>query len=303
MFRVSEDEYKEIEERSKRFKFRSVSEYVRFTALTTDNISVQKEINYDLDTPLINWDANLILDLQHSSTDIHHFLSKCSYLHPTYGKTLIDLRPYQKDWIAKYNKHSLIALQNTRQCGTSLITCAYILHKALYSASPKQYLIVTPNIKQGEHSLNTIKQIYGWLPNHLKTGILGITQSSIKFLNGSTISHINAKTASKEDFGRGALYDCVFADMFSWCLDGEAVYTNLSKCCSTLIIGGSASSEPINDNDFFPEICKLAYFSDEATTCNTPWDVVPSRDQNWKEDIIKQIGLENFEREYGSMFN
>ena len=108
-----------------------------------------------------------------------YFASKCYLMTPEGLKPCI-LRDYQIDYLRHLQKNRFSIFLSCRQSGKSTTTAIYCLWVILFSVD-KNGLILSKSGPAGQDLLSKIKDMYLYLPYHLKIGTLKWNQSSISF--------------------------------------------------------------------------------------------------------------------------
>jgi hypothetical protein len=308
VFRVSEDEYDEITLKSKKFRFRSVSEYCRLVALTTNNINIKEE-SKTLEEPFEKYTTQEICEMASCASSIPRFFDKCKVFTPHDGMVDFKLKDHQYNWIQEFEKSgkNVFLMANTRQCGATATISTYLLHKALYSLTPVTIGMYAYTASMAVRTLADIKERHESLPPHLQNTIKTYNKTSIVFENGSEI----LCGAMSQCSMRGRGYNYIFFDQFSFVKNNKEIYDSIAPIIqcnqnAKLIITGRPSNDPhavfgFPAQDCFPALwrnSKQANGPSRICSMSTNWDVIEGRDQAWKDDTIKMIGEEAFMRDY-----
>ena len=122
-----------------------------------------------------------IEDYIHCMQDPIYFASKCFLMTPEGLKPCI-LRDYQEDYLHHLQNNRFSIFLSCRQSGKSTTTAIYCLWVILFNTD-KAGLILSKSGPAGQDLLAKIKDMYRYLPYHLKCGTLKWNQTSISFDN------------------------------------------------------------------------------------------------------------------------
>ena len=223
------------------------------------------------------------------SNDIFYFIEKyCS----------ITLRKYQKEWINGFINNRFLIYMTSRQTGYSNIMACVYLHYLIFNNS-KSILLISNKLCTSVEFIKKLFNNYLRLPYFLKLGINVKSQKRIVFNNGSRISLIS-KT-------NGSLSHSV--DLLSYL---EMAYIpNIEKQWRNIFPAVSANSgsriilqsQPNGYNLFYKLVSDSGKPNGNAfyNVYRTYWWEVEGRDEKWKQEQIKMIGQESFDREYDLM--
>lgn len=240
-----------------------------------------------------------------------YFASKC-YLMTPEGLQPCKLRDYQVDYLRHLQKHRFSIFLSCRQSGKSTTTAIYCLWVILFNTD-KSGLILSKSGPAGVDLIKKIKDMYMYLPYHLKCGTLKWNQSEISFDNNSSIS----TEAFSPTAGLGKTINFLILDEFAWCPpnDVELFYNNIIPTVTTISDSNVCIMSTQNGFNLFYKLWKAAI---EGRSMYGPfkvdWDQVPQfnpqtkqwekRTEAWKEEMIGILGSEEaFYYQYGTMFS
>lgn len=181
----------------------------------------------------------------------------------------------------------------------SLIVSTYILWLSQFCDEPKNIFILANKGEQARSLLNNIKIMYEELPPWLKKGVTadGYAKVSVKFEDNTMI-----KTAgTTSDAIRGQSISFLMLDEFAFVPlhIAEDFYTAVQP---TLATGGSICiiSTPHGATGLFYELYTKAKETGKNgyKSFEVPWNAVPGRDERWRDETIKDIGLVKYLQEY-----
>ena len=192
---------------------------------------------------------------------------------------------------------------------TTAIAC---LWKILFNTD-KSALILSKSGAAGGDLLEKIKQMYMYLPYHLKCGTLKWNQGSISFDNNSSIS----TEAFSPTAGLGKTINFLILDEFAWCPPNEVelFYNNIIPTVTTITDSNVCIMSTQNGFNLFYRLWKGAI---EKKNIYAPfkvdWHQVPQynpktkqwdkRTMEWKETMVGVLGSEEaFQYQYGTAFS
>ena len=240
-----------------------------------------------------------------------YFASKC-YLMTPEGLQPCKLRDYQVDYLRHLQKNRFSIFLSCRQSGKSTTTAIYCLWVILFNTD-KNGLVLSKSGPAGVDLIKKIKDMYLYLPYHLKIGTLKWNQSEISFDNNSSIS----TEAFSSTAGLGKTINFLILDEFAWCPpnDVELFYNNIIPTVTTISDANVCIMSTQNGFNKFYELWKG---STEGRNIYAPfkvdWDQVPQynkktkqwekRTQKWKEEMVGILGSEEaFQYQYGTNFS
>ena len=242
-------------------------------------------------------------EMEKIKNDCIYFIENyCFLMSPVQGIDVTKLYDFQKTLIESYVKDKHVIVGATRQCGKTTINGLYSLWKAIITPNTNILFVVSSEISRSilMEKFNKIMQhLPSWLLN-----VLSHDRYSINFKNGSSISVTNLNV----NHIRGTSYDiAIFEEMDFLKSDDtldfwRALLPALSNNETRKII--ASSSESKNPNILFRNFIHNGRSKSYNFTYHTiPWNVVPGRDQKWKEEMINLLGNEDdFNMEFEAEF-
>lgn len=173
-------------------------------------------------------------------------------------------------------------------------------------------LILSKSGPAGRDLIKKIKDMYLYLPYHLKLGTLKWNQAEIAFDNNSTIS----TEAFSPTAGLGKTINFLILDEFAWCPpnDVELFYNNILP---TVTADTSSNICIMSTQNGFNLFYKLWHAAETGQSMYGPfkvdWWQVPQwdpeirdwkkRDEKWKQEMVGVLGSEEaFYYQYGTQF-
>tara|TARA_Y100000389_G_C17470110_1_gene529634 strand:+ start:4476 stop:6299 length:1824 start_codon:yes stop_codon:yes gene_type:complete len=253
--------------------------------------------------------GNIVFDYtEHELSEIKRCAKDITYFAENYctvmtddGLQRIKLRDYQIDMLKHFVANRFSVCLASRQIGKTICSAIFIAWYLLFNFD-KNALILANKGATTKEILDKTKVILGHLPFFLKPGLLKNDVYEMKFDNGCRM--VGQTTTGKA--GIGFTIHLLFLDEFAHVhanfVDSfyENVYPTLSSSKVSRII---ITSTP-NGYNLFYNIYKEAVSGDnEYAAFKVDWWQVPGRDENWKEQEVKNLGSdEAFNRQYGNQF-
>lgn len=240
-----------------------------------------------------------------------YFATKCFLMTPE-GLKACTLRDYQEDYLRHLQNNRFSIWLACRQAGKSVTTAIYCLWVILFNID-KNGLILSKSGPAGQDLLSKIKDMYLYLPYHLKCGTLKWNQSSISFDNNSTISTEPFSPTA----GLGKTINFLILDEFAWCPPNEVelFYNNIIPTVTTISDSNVCIMSTQNGFNLFYKLYKAAI---EKKNIYAPfkvdWYQVPQfntetkqwekRTETWKKMMVGILGSEEaFYYQYGTQFS
>ena len=239
-----------------------------------------------------------------------YFAEKCFLMTPK-GLQPVKMRDYQKEYLTNLKENRFNILLACRQAGKSVTTAIFGLWKILF-CNDRNGLILSKSGPAGRDLLKKVKDMYMYLPYHLKAGTMKWNQSEISFDNNSSLS--------TEAFGPtaalGKSLNLIILDEFAWCPqnDVDLFYENVIPTVTTLPDSNVCICSTQNGFNKFYEIWKSSV---EGRSIyhhqKIDWWQVPNynletgqwepRTEEWKQMMIGVLGSEEaFYYQYGTQF-
>lgn len=252
-----------------------------------------------------------IADYARCMQDPIYFASKCFLMTPT-GLRPVELRDYQIAYIKHLKENRFSIFLSCRQSGKSTTTAIFALWSILFRID-RNALILSKSGPAGRDLIKKIKDMYLYLPYHLKCGTLKWNQSEIAFDNNSTIS----TEAFSPTAGLGKTINFLILDEFAWCPpnDVELFYQNVLPTITTDTSSNVCIMSTQNGFNLFYKLWHSAEIKENIyAPFKVDWWQVPNwdsehhcwvkRDEKWKQMMIGVLGSEQaFYYQYGTQFS
>lgn len=205
------------------------------------------------------------------------------------------LYDYQRELLECYEKNRFTINMQARQSGKTQTTAAYILWFSSFHSS-KTVGVLANKANQAREIMQRIQMSFEFLPKFLQCGVQSYNKSSIKFANQSEIF----TAASSSSSIRGRSLSLCYIDEAAFLRDDmtfyESTYPVISSGKKSRVI---ITSTPNGTRGLFYKLWKEAESGKNSyKQFLVTWDMVPGRDQAWKEEQIGNTSPEQFRQEH-----
>jgi hypothetical protein len=211
------------------------------------------------------------------------------------------LYEYQKEWIFNFIDNKFSLNFTSRQVGfTTILSALYLWYMTFHN---KKILIISNKLQNSISFIDKLKNYYESLPFFLKCGILTNNNNSFQFDNGSSI-----KIMASVNSVYGSNYDIYSYLDFSLIPDNRSNFDYIYPIISTSTNSKINIQSGSNGINTFSELLSKSELpigdpdKNEFSSIRTYWWQVPGRDLNWKNEMIKTVGQDIFDKEYDLCF-
>ena len=220
------------------------------------------------------------------ASDPMHFMRKYGYIqHPTRGKILFDLYPFQEKSLEQISMHDYSIILKSRQLGISTLTAGYALWCMLFNEDFNVLVIATKQ-DVAKNLVTKVRVMHQYLPSWLKGGVIEDNKLSLRLKNGSQIKAISASG----DAGRSEALSLLVMDEAAFIDKIDEIWASSQQ---TLATGGKciALSTPNGmGNWFHKQWVKAEAGENRFNTIRLHWTVHPERNQSWRDDQNELLG-------------
>lgn len=208
--------------------------------------------------------------------------------------------PFQEKMLNLFKDNRFVITKCPRQVGKTTTTVAYLLHATLFKDSQNVAVLANKG-SLARDILGKYQLAYENLPMWLQQGVITWNKGNVELENGSKI--IAASTSSSAI--RGGAFNIVFLDEFAFVPQNIAteffnsVYPVISSGKNTKII---IVSTPNGMNLFYKLWMDSINKKNDYIPFEIHWSNVPGRDENWKEQTIRNTSLRQFQQEFETEF-
>jgi hypothetical protein len=246
------------------------------------------------------WSPELIAEYIKCKNDIIYFAEKYFKIVTEKGIHLIKLRDYQKEMILSMVNNRRTISNMSRQAGKTESFRVFLTHSILFN----DYYSIGILANKEDTSIEILGKLqlsYQALPSWLQLGVIEWNKGSFVLENNSRI--IASSTSSNSI--RGYTFQCIVVDeaahIENWEDFYSSVYPTISAGTNTKLI---MVSTPNGLNHFYEFWQGATNKTNDFYPIFVPWNLVPGRDQRWKEETLKGMNnnLQKFQQEFGADF-
>ena len=232
--------------------------------------------------------------------DPSYFASNyCKIISLDEGLVKFKLYPYQEKMFKSFQKNRFSIVLACRQSGKSISSVAYLLWYAIFHPEKNVAILANKGATAGE-MLARITLMLENLPFFLQPGCKALNKRSLEFSNNSKI--VSAATSGSSI--RGLSINLLYLDEFAFVERAAEFYASTYPVVSSgkdtkVIITSTANGI----GNVFHKIWEGAVQRvNEFYPFRVDWWDVPGRDQEWKEQTIKNTSQLQFDQEFGNTF-
>jgi hypothetical protein len=227
------------------------------------------------------------------AVDPIHFMKKyCMIQHPVRGKIPFQLFPFQEKTLTQFKDNRFNVVLKSRQTGISTLCAGFSLWKMIFNTDFNVLVIATKQ-EVAKNLVTKVRVMHDLLPTWLKGGSMEDNKLSLRLQNGSQIKAI----ASSPDAGRSEALSLLIFDEAAFIDDIDEIWVSAQ---STLSTGGAciALSTPNGVGNWFHQTWLGAEESrNPFNTIRLHWTVHPERDQKWRDEQEKLLGVKKAAQE------
>ena len=215
---------------------------------------------------------------------------------------LVPFEPYkfQEKLISRFHKNRFNICMMPRQTGKSTTSVSYLLHFIVFNDSVNVGILAN-KASTARELLSRLQLAYENLPKWMQQGIIAWNKGSMELENGSKV--LAASTSASAV--RGMSFNILFLDEFAFVPNHIAdsffasVYPTITSGKSTKVI---MVSTPHGMNHFYRMWHDAERGQNEYVPTSVHWSEVPGRDEQWREQTIKNTSENQFKVEFECEF-
>ena len=221
-------------------------------------------------------------------------------VHVDHGLVDFQLWDFQEEMIQKFHDNRFVICKMPRQTGKSTTIIAFLLHYALFNQDTRMAILANKGSTARE-LMGRLQLAYEHLPMWLQQGVVVWNKGDIELENGSKI----IASATSASAVRGSTYNIIFLDEFAFVPTNIAdeffrsVYPTISSGNTTKVF---IVSTPNGMNQFYRMWVDAEEKRNDYKTIDVHWSQVPGRDEDWKEQTIRNTREEQFRVEFETEF-
>jgi len=225
--------------------------------------------------------------------DPAYFMRKYCYIqHPKRGRILFNLYPFQEGVLHLFRDNQYIITLKSRQLGISTLASAYALWLMIFHKD-KNVLALAITQATARNLVTKTIFMYENLPKWLQLPFTEKNKLSLRLKNGSKIT---AKS-SNSDAARSEAVSLLLIDEAAFI---DNIDETFAAAQQTLATGGQcmALSTPNGVGNWFHQTWQNAESGDNGfIPVKLPWSVHPERDQDWRDEQDRKLGVKNAAQE------
>ena len=218
-----------------------------------------------------------------------HFMKKyCNIQHPQRGRVIFNLYPFQDKVLKLWRDNPYSVVLKSRQLGISTLAAGYSLWLMLFQKD-KNVLCIATKQETAKNMVTKVKFMYESLPSWLKFANKPdeANKLTLRLPNGSQIKAVGASS----DAGRSEAVSLLIIDEAAFIHNIGEIWASAQQ---TLATGGGciALSTPYGTGNWFHQTWVSAEMGDNSfLPIRLPWEVHPERDQSWRDQQDKDLGV------------
>jgi hypothetical protein len=218
-----------------------------------------------------------------------YFMKKyCQIQHPKRGRMPFNLYKFQEQVLTLFQENPYSIVLKSRQLGISTLAAGYSLWLMIFHED-KNVLCIATKQETAKNMVTKVKFMYESLPSWLKfsTKPDEANKLTLRLPNGSQIKAVGASA----DAGRSEAVSLLIIDEAAFIHNIGEIWASAQQ---TLATGGGciALSTPYGTGNWFHQTWVAAEMGDNSfLPIRLPWDVHPERDQTWRDQQDKDLGI------------
>jgi hypothetical protein len=216
------------------------------------------------------------------------------------GLVPFKMYPFQQNIVKSFHDNRFSICKLPRQSGKSTTVLSYLIHYILFN-DQVNVAILANKASTARDLLSRLQLAYEHLPSWLQQGVMNWNKGSLELENGSKI--LAASTSASAV--RGGSYNIIFLDEFAFIPNNIAeqffssVYPTISSGKSSKVM---IVSTPHGMNMFYKMWTDAENGNNDFVPLEVHWSEVPGRDEDWKEQTIKNTSEQQFLQEFECSF-
>ena len=216
------------------------------------------------------------------------------------GLVPFDMWPFQEEMVNTFHNNRFCIAKMPRQVGKTTTTVGYMLWSVLFNPDYTVGILANKGSLARE-ILDRLTKAYEYLPLWLQQGVVVWNKGNIELENGSKIFAYATSAAGV----RGGSYNLIFLDEFAFVPHNmaqdffQSTYPVISSGQTTKVI---IVSTPNGLNQFYKMWTDAIEGRSTYKPLEVHWSQVPGRDENWKNETIRNTSEEQFRVEFETEF-
>ena len=210
------------------------------------------------------------------------------------------LYDFQKTMVDTFHDNRFTICKLPRQSGKSTTIISYLIHYVIFNETVN-VAILANKAATARDLLGRFQLAYEHLPGWMQQGVMNWNKGSLELENGSKI--LAASTSASAV--RGGSYNIIFLDEFAF-IPSNIAEQFFSSVYPTITAGQTSKviivSTPHGMNMFYKMWTDAVNEKSEFIPVEVHWREVPGRDDEWKEQTIKNTSEQQFLQEFECSF-
>lgn len=249
----------------------------------------------------LNFTATQIKEYGKCASDITYFIENyVKIINIDLGLITFKLYPYQKTIVKAAIEERFVICKLPRQSGKTTTVVGIVLWYTLFHEN-YNVAILAHKAAQSRDILSRIQFAYEHLPKWMQQGVAEWNKGNIELENGSKI----LASATSSSAIRGGSYNLVYLDEFAFVPNSlqeqffASVYPTISAGTSSKVL---ITSTPNGLNLFYKLWADSQDGKNDYKGVAVHWSETPGRDEQWKQQTIRNTSEQQFRVEYGNEF-
>jgi hypothetical protein len=248
----------------------------------------------------VNYTEEQLQEYIKCSKDPIYFTKYINIITLDEGLVPFQMYDFQKDMIKTFHENRFVITKCPRQVGKTTTAVAYLLWTILFQDS--QSIAVLANRGGTARSiLGKLQLAYENLPMWLQQGVVEWNKGRIELENGSVIIADSTSSAAS----RSGSFNIVFLDEFAF-VPSNIAYEFFTSVYPVITAGTKTKilivSTPNGMNLFYKIWQDAVNKRNNYTPFEIHWSQVPGRDEEWKEETIRNTSEHQFRQEFETEF-
>ena len=216
------------------------------------------------------------------------------------GLVPFKMYPFQSQIVETFHDNRFTICKLPRQSGKSTVVLSYLIHYIIFNENVN-VAVLANKASTARDLLSRLQLAYEHLPTWMQMGVMNWNKGSLELENGSKI--LAASTSASAV--RGGSYNIIFLDEFAF-IPSNIAEQFFSSVYPTISSGQSSKvmivSTPHGMNMYYKMWTDAVNKKSGFVPIEVHWSEVPGRDDEWKEETIKNTSEQQFLQEFECSF-
>ena len=231
---------------------------------------------------------------------VHFIRNYVKIVNVDHGLVPFNMWPFQEEMVKTFHENRFCIAKMPRQVCKTTTTVGYMLWSVLFNPDYTVGILANKGSLARE-ILDRLTKAYEYLPLWLQQGVVVWNKGNIELENGSKIFAYATSAAGV----RGGSYNLIFLDEFAFVPHNmaqdffQSTYPVISSGQTTKVI---IVSTPNGLNQFYKMWTDAIEGRSTYKPLEVHWSQVPGRDEDWKNETIRNTSEEQFRVEFETEF-